>query len=118
MLRLLNEHDAAWHRKKALLSPRPVRSVTASIGHDDVTSAFALRPRLASGMPKWYTELLFTVLWHVQALVASGKSFFTTDYMLPTPDWAVYGAEEAGFDPQEVRFKKIRNHPGKLASNA
>lgn len=48
-------------------------------------------------------------------MVAADKPFVTTDYMLPTPDWAVYGANEAGFDPQEVRFKKIRNHPEKQA---
>lgn len=47
----------------------------------------------------------------LQALAAANKSFVTTDYMLPTPKWAVYGADEAGFDPQEIRFKKIRNHP-------
>ena len=47
--------------------------------------------------------------------MAADKPFVTTDYMLPTPDWAVYGANEAGFDPQEVRFKKIRNHPEKQA---
>ena len=47
----------------------------------------------------------------LQALAAAAKPFVTTDYMLPTPKWAVYGADEAGFDPQEIRFKKVRNHP-------
>lgn len=47
----------------------------------------------------------------LQTLAAAGKPFVTTDYMLPTPEWAVYGADEAGFDPQEIRYKKIRNHP-------
>jgi len=45
-----------------------------------------------------------------QDLVASGKEFDSTDYMLPTPSWAVYGAQEAGFDPQETRFRKVRRH--------
>jgi hypothetical protein len=35
-------------------------------------------------------------------LVESGAPFSTPDYMAPTPDWAVYGAPEAGFDPVEV----------------
>lgn len=47
----------------------------------------------------------------LQELAAANKPFVTTDYMLPTPKWAAYGAHEAGFDPQEIRFKKIRNHP-------
>ena len=54
----------------------------------------------------------------LQALVAAETSFVTTDYMLPTPEWAVYGAHEAGFDPQETRFKKIRNHPEKKGLKA
>ena len=34
--------------------------------------------------------------------------------MLPTPHWAVFGAAEAGFDPQEERHVKQRNHPGQI----
>lgn len=51
-----------------------------------------------------------------QDLVSAKKPFVTTDYMLPTPPWAVYGATEAGFDPQETRVKKVRNHPVKAAA--
>lgn len=58
------------------------------------------------------------VMCALQAMVAAEESFVTTDYMLPTPGWAVYGAHEAGFDPQETRFKKIRNHPQKQALQA
>ncbi|KAK1256731.1 hypothetical protein QJS04_geneDACA024043 [Acorus gramineus] len=43
-------------------------------------------------------------------LVASGKPFSSEDYMAPTPLWAVYGAEEGGFDPDQSRYKKERRH--------
>ncbi|PIN03748.1 Fe-S oxidoreductase [Handroanthus impetiginosus] len=43
-------------------------------------------------------------------LVASGEPFSSKDYTLPTPSWAVYGAEEGGFDPQQSRFRKERHH--------
>jgi len=33
-----------------------------------------------------------------------GKSFNAFDYMAPTPKWAVYGAKEQGFDPNEERW--------------
>lgn len=49
----------------------------------------------------------------VQELIGSGRPFSTAEYMLPTPEWAVYGAPEQGFDPQEVRVRKVRNHPAK-----
>ncbi|KAI7732940.1 hypothetical protein M8C21_025692, partial [Ambrosia artemisiifolia] len=34
-------------------------------------------------------------------LVASGKPFGSNDYMALTPSWAVYGANEGGFDPEQ-----------------
>ena len=33
-------------------------------------------------------------------------TFTSTDYMLPTPDWAVYQSPERGFDPIENRWKR------------
>lgn len=43
-------------------------------------------------------------------LVASGRPFDSRDYVAATPSWAVYGAEEGGFDPDMCRYKKQRNH--------
>ncbi|XP_072957779.1 S-adenosyl-L-methionine-dependent tRNA 4-demethylwyosine synthase [Typha angustifolia] len=56
---------------------------------------------------KWYTWINYE---RFQELVASGKSFRSEDYMAITPSWAVYGAEEGGFDPDQSRFKKERRH--------
>ena len=44
-----------------------------------------------------------------------GTEFVAKDYMAPTPDWAVYGAAEAGFDPIETRFHRTRT--GKMVPN-
>ncbi|CAN1835769.1 S-adenosyl-L-methionine-dependent tRNA 4-demethylwyosine synthase [Linum perenne] len=49
-------------------------------------------------------------------LVASGKPFNSSDYMAATPSWAVYGAEEGGFDPDQLRYKKERHHKAKNLS--
>ncbi|CAM8922042.1 unnamed protein product [Rhodiola kirilowii] len=46
-------------------------------------------------------------------LVASGIPFTSTDYMAATPSWAVYGADEGGFDPDHIRYKKERHHKPK-----
>ncbi|KAA8537631.1 hypothetical protein F0562_027239 [Nyssa sinensis] len=43
-------------------------------------------------------------------LVASGRPFSSKDYMAATPFWAVYGAEEGGFDPGQSRYRKERHH--------
>ncbi|CAN4122839.1 unnamed protein product [Withania somnifera] len=50
-------------------------------------------------------------------LVASGKPFTSKDYMTPTPPWAVYGAEEGGFDPEQLRYKKERHHKSSRKEN-
>ncbi|KAG6555532.1 hypothetical protein Mapa_002767 [Marchantia paleacea] len=55
----------------------------------------------------WYTWIDYEKF---HDLVASGEPFSSEDYMMQTPSWAVYGAEEGGFDPKEVRVKKERRH--------
>lgn len=38
---------------------------------------------------------------------SNGESTFTSlDYMEKTPDWAVFGSKERGFDPAEVRWRR------------
>lgn len=56
---------------------------------------------------QWFTWIDYEKF---QNLVASGKPFDSKDYMAPTPSWAVYGAEEGGFDPEQSRYRKERHH--------
>lgn len=49
---------------------------------------------------KWHTWINYE---RFNELVSSGKSFDAMDYLAETPSWAVYGSEEAGFDPEETR---------------
>jgi len=42
-------------------------------------------------------------------LIKSRKDFTAVDYMEPTPPWALVGAKERGFDPEQMRFR--RNKP-------
>lgn len=35
------------------------------------------------------------------------KQFDVLDYAAPTPEWALYGAKEKGFDPSETRVKRV-----------
>ncbi|XP_010533256.1 PREDICTED: S-adenosyl-L-methionine-dependent tRNA 4-demethylwyosine synthase [Tarenaya hassleriana] len=56
---------------------------------------------------QWFTWIDYEKFHN---LVASGKPFTSEDYMAPTPSWAVYGAEEGGFDPEQARYKKERHH--------
>lgn len=49
---------------------------------------------------KWHTWIDYD---RFHELVARGQPFGAEDYMAPTPDWALYGSDEAGFDPKETR---------------
>jgi len=44
-------------------------------------------------------------------LIKSGKDFSSVDYMEITPHWALYGADEKGFDPEEERFRRVKPKP-------
>ncbi|XP_042456039.1 S-adenosyl-L-methionine-dependent tRNA 4-demethylwyosine synthase-like [Zingiber officinale] len=56
---------------------------------------------------EWHTWIDYD---RFHELVVSGKPFRTEDYMARTPSWAIYGAEEGGFDPYQSRYKKERRH--------
>lgn len=38
----------------------------------------------------------------------TGETFTTRDYMALTPEWALWGAKERGFNPTETRFTKAK----------
>ncbi|TXG52239.1 hypothetical protein EZV62_021408 [Acer yangbiense] len=59
---------------------------------------------------QWYTWIDYEKF---HDLVTSGRPFNSNDYMAATPSWAVYGAEEGGFDPDHTRYRKERNHKPK-----
>lgn len=50
---------------------------------------------------KWHTWIDYNKF---QNLVKGSTPFTSLDYMVETPGWAVYGSQEHGFDPKEVRF--------------
>lgn len=49
----------------------------------------------------WYTHIDYDKFFE---LVESGEKFTSLDYMAETPSWAVFGAPEGGFDPDETRY--------------
>jgi hypothetical protein len=71
----------------------------------------------------WFVAALFLFFWNTFRLiflviilfslimqVSSEKPFNSMDYMAASPSWAVYGAEEGGFDPGQSRYRKERHH--------
>jgi len=55
---------------------------------------------------RWHTWIdypKYHELWKEWKDSGGKKTFCSTDYMAPTPDWACYGAPERGMDPLENR---------------
>lgn len=50
---------------------------------------------------EWHTHIDYPKFFE---LLESGKPFNSLDYVAKTPSWALFGAPEAGFDPNETRF--------------
>eukprot|EP00405_Crypthecodinium_cohnii_P012756 CAMPEP_0206431186 /NCGR_PEP_ID=MMETSP0324_2-20121206/7225_1 /ASSEMBLY_ACC=CAM_ASM_000836 /TAXON_ID=2866 /ORGANISM="Crypthecodinium cohnii, Strain Seligo" /LENGTH=668 /DNA_ID=CAMNT_0053897087 /DNA_START=63 /DNA_END=2069 /DNA_ORIENTATION=+ len=49
---------------------------------------------------QWHTWINYD---RFHELVDSGEPFTAMDYSAPTPEWALYGSKEQGFDPEERR---------------
>ncbi|CDK28679.1 unnamed protein product [Kuraishia capsulata CBS 1993] len=52
---------------------------------------------------KWYTHIDYKRFFE---LLESGEEFTDMDYIAPTPEWAYWGSEQAGFNPQDQRFNR------------
>jgi len=56
----------------------------------------------------WYTWIDYTKF---HELIKSGQPFTALDYRAETPQWALFGSKERGFDPSESRFKRTKPKP-------
>ncbi|KAB2030036.1 hypothetical protein ES319_D05G203400v1 [Gossypium barbadense] len=51
-------------------------------------------------------------------MVASGRPFNSEDYMALTPSWAIYGAEESRYYPNQSWYRKKVTSKVKKLSNS
>lgn len=52
---------------------------------------------------KWYTHIDYPKFFE---LLESGKPFGPMDYIAETPEWAYFGSEAQGFNPEDIRHRK------------
>lgn len=52
---------------------------------------------------KWHTHIDYPRFFE---LLESGEEFQDMDYVKETPEWAVWGSEEAGFNPNDTKFDR------------
>ncbi|KAI5956950.1 YPO7 [Candida jiufengensis] len=58
----------------------------------------------------WHTHINYPKFFE---LLESGQEFVDIDYIKPTPEWATWGSNEAGFNPEDTRWdrkaEKLKN---------
>ena len=52
---------------------------------------------------QWYTHIDYDKFFK---LLASGESFDKMDYIAATPEWAYFGSEQGGFNPDDTRWNR------------
>jgi len=52
---------------------------------------------------EWYTHIDYPKFFE---LLKSGKQFDKLEYIAKTPEWALWGSDGAGFNPQDTRVRK------------
>ena len=66
-----------------------------------------------TGKRKWRTWIDYDKFQRLAAKNAEDPTFTfgVEDYLEDTPEWALSGAEEEGFDPTDTRHRKKKKHP-------
>jgi tRNA wybutosine-synthesizing protein 1 len=66
-----------------------------------------------TGKRKWRTWIDYDKFQELAAKNAADPTFKfkVEEYLADTPDWALFGAEEEGFDPTDMRHRKKKKHP-------
>lgn len=54
----------------------------------------------------WIDYERFQELVRIYEGTGGQRSFSALDYMAKTPHWALFGAQEQGFDPADTRFQR------------
>ncbi|KAG7663009.1 YPO7 [[Candida] subhashii] len=52
---------------------------------------------------KWHTHIDYPKFFE---MLEQGKEFVDIDYVKETPDWAVWGSEGAGFNPEDTKYDR------------
>ncbi|EGW30467.1 uncharacterized protein SPAPADRAFT_143744 [Spathaspora passalidarum NRRL Y-27907] len=52
---------------------------------------------------KWHTHIDYPKFFQ---LLESGEDFVDTDYIKETPEWAVWGSDGAGFNPEDTKYDR------------
>uniref|UniRef100_A0A7S2AHM4 tRNA wybutosine-synthesis domain-containing protein n=1 Tax=Alexandrium andersonii TaxID=327968 RepID=A0A7S2AHM4_9DINO len=117
----LKLEDVPWHEEvknfaEAMLSHEGLTADYELACEHQHSCIVLLANRRFKIQGQWHTWIDYD---RFHDLVAEGQPFEALDYAAPTPQWALYGSQEAGFDPKETRHfhnrTKRRAQAGQLS---
>lgn len=85
-----------------------------ALEHEHSCSVLLAQTKYRNEKGKWRTWIDFEKFFELCA-DPSNRDFDALDYSIESPDWAHYGAEEKGFDPQEARKFRSKNKRPELS---
>jgi len=110
----LTMENVPWHTEVRLFAEALCEATGGTYGcaSEHVHSCCTLLARrdiYQTPTGKWRTWIDYDRFHElVQRFYSTGEGFESSDYLADTPDWALWGAVEEGFDPGETRFKRVR----------
>ncbi|XP_061638248.1 S-adenosyl-L-methionine-dependent tRNA 4-demethylwyosine synthase TYW1 isoform X2 [Phyllopteryx taeniolatus] len=111
--------NVPWHREvvdfaRQLLDLLPGYDIACEHEHSNCLLIAHNKFKVDGEWRTWIDYERFQDLARAQLESGGQKVFASSDYTAPTPDWALFGARERGFDPAESRFQ--RRNKGKDVS--
>lgn len=105
----LTMKNVPWHDEvvgfvEMLAAHLPRYEIACEHEHSNCLLLADVKFRTDDGWKTWIDYERFHQLY--QKYNETGATFASADYMRPTPDWAVFGSSDRGFDPEETRWRR------------
>ncbi|XP_005100660.1 S-adenosyl-L-methionine-dependent tRNA 4-demethylwyosine synthase TYW1 [Aplysia californica] len=105
----LTMENVPWHEEVVrfvteLADRLPLYEVASEHEHSNCLLIAHKKFKRGSDWWTWIDYPRFHELWQKYKDSEGKATFSSEDYMAKTPSWAVFGASEQGFDPDETRF--------------
>ncbi|XP_072032877.1 S-adenosyl-L-methionine-dependent tRNA 4-demethylwyosine synthase TYW1-like [Amphiura filiformis] len=103
--------NVPWHEEvvsfvQKLVDLLPDYEIASEHEHSNCILAANKKFKVNNEWHTWIDYPQFHALMKAYESSEGKKTFTAVDYMAKTPDWAVFGSQEQGFDPAETRFRR------------
>ncbi|MBN3308352.1 TYW1 synthase, partial [Amia calva] len=99
-------HEEVIHFVQQLTDMLPEYEIASEHEHSNCLLVAHTKFKVDGEWRTWIDYERFQELIEEYRESGGGRSFSALDYMAKTPDWALFGAKERGFDPADTRFQR------------